>query len=249
MTQSLVAWSESQDSATLVNMAAVADAHVRVVGDDVVVPSFAPLLGAEYLVGVSATQAQIASPSLRRTINLDLAPIDRTAEPAVPTPFLPHFDHPIPLDAEEALNFLVAEDGVGAARSTGLAWLVDAPVVPDTRPDFTVRTTAAVTLTTFTWTNGALTFSQTLPKGSYDIVGARAEAAGLLAFRFVLVGASHRPGGIGYDAALDLEHQGQRHGKWGIWGSFAHNTPPTVDFLSVSADTAETVWLDLVKTA
>jgi len=33
----------------------------------------------------------------------------------------------------------------------------------------------------------------------------------------------------------------------GVWGEFTHDSPPTVDFLSVSADTSETVYLDIVK--
>jgi hypothetical protein len=36
-------------------------------------------------------------------------------------------------------------------------------------------------------------------------------------------------------------------GGWGVWGEFAHTAPPTVDFLSVSADTSEVVHLDLIK--
>lgn len=241
-----VAWSESQDSATLVNMAAVADPQLRTSGDDIIVPGFAPQLGAFYAVGAGITQAQFATPSTRRVFNLDLRPLDRAAEPSSPTPYVPFFQHPIPLVATEFANMLVAEDTLGADRNTGLAWLVDGPVAVDTRADFTVRATGSTTLTTFSWTNAALTFSQTLPAGNYDIVGARFESAGLIAARFVLVGASHRPGGIGYDAAGDVEHMGQRHGMWGIWGNFAHDAPPTVDFLSVSADTSETVYLDLV---
>jgi hypothetical protein len=35
-------------------------------------------------------------------------------------------------------------------------------------------------------------------------------------------------------------------GQLGEWGTFSHNTPPTVDFLSLSADTSQTVDLDLI---
>lgn len=248
MTFSTVAWSESQDSATLVNAAAVADPHVRVVADDIIVPGFAPQLAAYYAVGVGITQAQLSSPTLRRVFNLDIEPADRLAEPTTLPPIHDLFDNPIPLAATEALNALVAEDTAGADRNTVLAWLADKAAVPDKRPDYTIRATNTTTLTTFAWTNGALTFSQTLPAGKYDIVGARAQSAGLLAFRFVLIGGIARPGGIGFDADVDTDPMGQRHGGWGVWGSFEHDAPPTVDFLSVSADTSQVVHLDLVKT-
>ena len=248
MVQSLVAWSESQDSATLVNAAAVADQHVRIVGDDVVVPAFAPLLGAYYALGVNFTLGQFTSPSLRTLFNIDVEPADVLAEPSSIPPVHDLFRKPIALKASEALNFLMAEDAAGASRVNGFAWLLSAASPPDNRPDFTIRATNTSTLTTFAWSNGALTFSQTLPAGKYDIVGARAQSAGLVAFRFVLTGASHRPGGVGFDTDGDVDYPAQRHGGWGIWGSFEHDAPPTVDFFSVSADTSQVVHLDLVKT-
>ena len=43
----MIGYSESQDSSSLVNVAALVDPHVRVVGDDIVVPS-----GLNYVGGV-----------------------------------------------------------------------------------------------------------------------------------------------------------------------------------------------------
>jgi len=99
------------------------------------------------------------------------------------------------------------------------------------------------------WTNGALTFSQTLPRGTYQIVGMRANSAGLRAARLVVPGYSWRPGCIGCDADSDLAADRFRHGKAGVWAEFSHDAPPTVDFFSASADTAQVVLLDLIKTA
>ena len=144
-------------------------------------------------------------------------------------------------------NYLVAETASGAEQEYGLVWLTDGPAQPVTGEIFTVRSTNASTLTAAAWTNGALTFSQTLPKGRYRVVGMRAQSAGLVAARLVFIGYPWRPGVVGTDSAGDAAPDIFRAGRLGSWGEFDHNTPPSVDFLSVSADTSQIVHLDLQK--
>ena len=247
MVFTMIAYSESQDSATLVNVAALVDPHVRVVGDDIVVPSALPYVAGVYAIGSQLSRAQLVSPSIRRRYPLEVTPIEIAAEPADPVKYNSYFGSPIGLDADEALNFQAAEDGAGAGRSTGLVWLCDGATTPISGEEmFTIRSTNASTLVAFTWTNGALTFSDSLPAGTYAVVGMRASSAGLIAARLVFSQFPWRPGCIGSDT---LGEQGApifRMGGLGVWATFEHNTPPTVDFLSVSADTSQTVDLDLV---
>jgi hypothetical protein len=248
MPQHLVAYSESQDSATLTNIAALADPSVRVSGDDILVPrGFANLAG-YYFLGPSFQQGQIVSPSIRRTYPIDVEPADVAAEPSSPSALIWHGSSPIALDETEALNTLMAEDNAGASRVTALIWFSDGPLAPVDGEFFSIRATNTSTLTANAWTNGALTFTSTLPAGRYEIVGARGVSAGMQAFRFVIVGQSHRPGAIGYDADGDLDSTYFRRGGSGVWGEFDHDAPPTVDFLSNSADTSQVCHLDLRKT-
>jgi len=69
----------------------------------------------------------------------------------------------------------------------------------------------------------------------------------LIAARLVFPGYSWRPGVIGRTSASQPDIEIFRYGKFGVFGEFDHNRPPTVDFFSSSADTSETVYLDLVK--
>ena len=246
----LIGYTESQDSATLTGVAALADQHVRVSGDDITVPRALPTVIGSAALGTDITRAQLRSPSLRRVVNFEIMPIGRgAAEPGSPPAVVVFPNNPIPIVGDESLNAFAAEDGVGATRSTVLVMLADGPVAPVGGEIFTVRVTGATTLTANAWTNGALTFDQTLPVGRYQIVGARQESTGLQAFRFVFVGGLWRPGWLGTDAAADILTPGQRYGGWGAWGEFDQLTPPTVDWLSNSADAAETGEIDLVKIA
>ena len=94
MVFTLVAYSESQDSATLVNVAALVDPHVRVVGDDIVVPSALPYVGGVYAIGADLTRAQLVSPSIRRRYPFEVTPIEIAAEPADPVKMLGFFQSP-----------------------------------------------------------------------------------------------------------------------------------------------------------
>ena len=247
MVFTLVAYSESQDSATLVNVAALVDPHVRVVGDDIVVPSALPYVGGVYAIGADLTRAQLVSPSIRRRYPFEVTPIEIAAEPADPVKMLGFFQSPIGLDADEALNFQAAENNAAAGRSTGLVWLCDGATSPISGEEmFAIRSTNTSTLVAYAWTNGALTFADSLPAGTYAVVGMRASSAGLIAARLVFSQFPWRPGVIASDTLGELGAPVFRMGGLGVWATFEHNTPPTVDFLSLSADTSQTVDLDLV---
>jgi hypothetical protein len=243
-----VAYSESQDSATLVNIAALADQHITVSGDDIRIPTGFDRLAGWHFFGPSFTLGQIETPSLRRTGLIDVEPADLAAEPSSPSAFHDRFGDPLQLRVNEVMRALMAEDAVGASRVTAMIWLSGGPVEPVRGEIFTLRVTNATTLVANAWSNGALTFVQTLPEGNYQLVGARMQAAGLQAFRcvFTLGAQGHRPGAIGYDADGDLENARFRYGNAGVWGTFTDNAPPTVDFLSNSADTAQVGHLDVI---
>jgi len=244
----LVAFAETQAAGTLVNVAGLADPHVRVAADDIYVPDPLPFLAAYHaLVDTLVTQARIESPTLRRLANIDVIPLDLGTEPGTPPLFVSIISNPKALEGSEGLNFKATCGQAFTARL--LAWLSDGPLAPVTGEIFTVKATGTTTLVASAWTNGAITFEQALPRGRYQVVGMRAKSAGLVAARLVFSGYAWRPGCIGCDAYNDIERIEFRGGRMGVWGEFDHDLPPTVDYLSISADTAEEIWLDLIKIA
>ncbi len=245
----LAGWSQLVDAATLTAHDALVDPHVRATGKDVYVPSLLPNLAGAYAVGTHITLAQIASPSLRRKANIDIIPVERAGAPLSPPRFYDLFTKPHPLDAGEALNFLAAEDATGTGRQSGFVWLSDGPAVPVTGEIFTVRFTGTTTLTAYTWTTVPLTPTQSLPAGRYQIVGMSAISTGAIAARLIIPGYTWRPGVIGATAVSSFGHERFRWGNAGVFGEFPHDLPPTAEFFSASADTSETVFLDLIKIA
>jgi len=242
----LVAYSSAAAgiNAALTAIPAVADPHVRVVPNDIYVPVDFKCLWGAAPVGATMTRAQLSSPSLRRVFLPEQAPFDIGALPTSPYKFITRDGDPLQLDGGEALDALITN--TVSDRETVLVWLAPGASKPDMRPSFTIRVTATPTAVAGAWTNGAVTFDQTLSAGRYDLVGARFRSTNLIAFRFVFVGGTYRPGAVGYATSNIYDNPLFRDGNAGIWGNFAHNAPPTVDFLANAADASFIGELDLV---
>jgi hypothetical protein len=244
----LVAWYESTTAAvTLDAVTAATDPHLRTSGDDVWIPETLPMLAGYKVLGSLLTRARIESPTLRTLTPIDVSPLDLTTKPSGKGLAVLQPSNPKAVGGGEALNVKVSASA--ACKVWALAWLCDGPLAPITGEIFTVRATSSTTLSAGAWTNGSLTFDQSLPKGRYAVVGMRAISTGLVAARLVFPGYAWRPGCIGYDVESDTEDNEFRCGRMGNWGEFDHDVPPTVDFLSISADTSEVVYLDLIKVA
>jgi hypothetical protein len=244
-----IAYSESQDSAVLVNIAALADTSGTVSGDDYLVPEgFGNILGV-YFLGANFTRGQLDSPSLRTIGLLDVEPADNVDEPANPTAWMDLFRSPIPVQEGEVLRALAAEDAAGAARTSAIIWLGDGPIEPVAGDIRTFRATGTTTLVANVWGAVPITLDQSLRVGTYQLVGARCIAAGARAFRFIAQGIGYRPGGIAFDADSDLDVERFRRGGAGVWFEFTQRSIPQVEVFSASADTAETVFLDVIGPA
>lgn len=259
MVFTMIGYSESQDNAALVNVAAIVDDHVTVTADDILVPKKTNMLAGVMGLGLNITLGRVSSPSLEAFNLIDVAPLNVAAEPISNTPWMPLFDSPIPLQVNESLRFLAAEDGAGAQRSTGILWLMDKieplPTANGLKlPIRTIRYTGSTTLVANTWSDVAITGAgtiQTLKAGRYAHVGLRAITATGIAARVKYVGeqVDNRPGCIAYDAVEDFENPLFRMGRLGVWGEFEHNQLPLIQVLATAGDTTQEFLLDVIKIA
>jgi hypothetical protein len=248
MAMHMVAYNQTASTANVLTpIAAIADGTVRVVGNDVYVPKgMNNILGAGALIN-SATglRAQVQSPALRANLNYDVEPIVNALVFGSYPPFDFNPTTPIPIAENEPLEFWVLNNL--SVANYGLILLGDGPVKPVTGKVYTVRATGAATLAAGTWVNTALTFSQSLPAGHYQVVGFRADGTNLVAARIFFVGSPWRPGVPAVNSVTHGDPFGFREGDCGILGEFDNTLPPTVDCLGVT-DTAQTFLLDLIKT-
>lgn len=222
-------------------------------GDDIRIPDdVSQIVAVAANIATAANRAELVSPSLRRGAGFDIVPLnsltDGNVEPQSPALVLDLRQNPIQLDPGESLNGLADANPTAAADQSIIVWLADGPIEMVTGAQIrSVRATGAITAVAGAWTNGALTFARDLPVGNYQVVGLRAQGATLVAARLVFRGGSARPGCIGSDIESDDDDLLFRYGKFGVFGEFHSNTPPTIDVLCNDADTAQELILDVVQ--
>lgn len=246
---SLIGWQESKAGTTgYVALAAVPDQHVRVVTPDIFVPAMNQIIGTLVCGGTIADEAYFDSPSLRRLGLLDIAPVFAAVSPNTLTAYRPHPKSPIVLEPDEGVRLYLMETTTTSEIRTAAMILSDGPVEPVNGEMFTIKTTATITSVTGAWVNGGLTFRQTLPVGTYQIVGARCSCATGVAFRLVPVGAQHRPGGQCVNAVGTPDVPEQRYGGMGVWCEFNSMTPPTLEIIAgTAAAQSPELYLDLIQ--
>lgn len=247
-----VAFFENVDNGTTAfgGIAALRSEIDKVNGDDYFCHNtFNKIMGA-YVLSTVTTRARISAPSIKKAALFELAPLDNAAEPPSRPAFIDLRNAPIPLVGGEQVNVQDMNSGGAAVDHWGLLWMCDEVPQPVQAEEIIhIRATNAATLVDSAWTNVSLTLDEDLPVGEYDVIGMKAMSAGCIAARAVFEGQVNRPMVIGCDAITDVDEALFRNGNMGVFGRMQHDTPPTIDFLSLSADSAQTVWLDLIKVA
>jgi hypothetical protein len=244
-----IAYETSASVAALTAITPVPDGTMAISGNDFRVPK-----GLNYIVAAAAMinsaaatlRAQIQSPLLRSVLNYDISPINNGLVFGSLPRLVKMWNTPLQLAELEPLDVFV-QNGANV-MNRAILWLADGPVKPISGKIYTVRCTASITLATATWANGALTFQQTLPAGHYQLVGSRVWSANSVAARYFFVGGAWRPGVPTENTEDNNEWPDFRLGNTGVWGEFDNVTPPSIDILGVT-DSAEVVFLDLIKTA
>lgn len=246
----LAGWFQDVDQAAAAGeINAIADDRVFTSGKDVRVPQELTALLAVFglTAATTFTSAQLKAPSLRSLANFDILPFGRAATFENPQPIVYLGENPINLIPNESLSFETNTDHAAAIEIYGFVLLGDTAPQPVNGEIFSVRCTAAITLADGAWTNGALTFTQDLPFGTYQVVGMHAFGTGLVAARINFPGGRWCPGVPGVDTVSDVDFPFFRHGRGGVFGTFDSNTPPTLEAVGAGG-TAQVVILDLIKT-
>jgi hypothetical protein len=254
----LVAYSMQRVGATaaLTVVTPVADAHVTIDGNNIVVPkALSKLLGAycSYGTGLAAgapTLAQLQSPGLRRIFQQDISRMSDTVYDLENSHIQMYPDSPLPLDADEGLQAWTAHGALALGETTVGVFLSDGPAVKVSGEIRTMRFTSVCAPVTRVWTLGALAVVQQLPMGTYQVVGARvynATESGL--FRLIFTGYDWRPGGLLTHSVIRDEPEMFRDGNLGVWGTFDWMHLPRIEICSVLAAPVAnpTVILDLIK--
>jgi len=243
----LVYYGNNANGTALLALPSVTDQIYRQQGNGYIVDPTLNKLGMAQVISAHSSRGQVDSPTLRQVLNKEIRPVMKGMPTGGQTARVNWFmDQPLQLGANEELDFFEIH-GTATEHVFGLVNIQDQPVAPVKGQIFTSLFTGTTTLVADAWTIVPLTADQQLPPGTYDVVGARAESTGIIAFRLVFPGQVARPGGLGSQIADVKDIDQQRYGQSGLWGSFVFNLFPYLEVFSDSADTAENLYLDLIK--
>lgn len=235
------------NGSVLVDVKSILDQNIPQSGDAYIVPKQWSMVGGVYAISAHLTQVQLQAASLRALFQLDVTPIN-VATPATQTypVLLDMFDDPMQLQVTDLLQPQAIQSNASAENVRVGVWLTDGPVKPVTGKIVTVKFTGTTTLVADAWTLVQLTSTQSLIPGTYNIVGMRAQSTGAILARLVIPGQVSRPGVIAVQNVSANDMYRARFGGFGVMGVFDNSIGVSAEFLSASADTSETVWLDLI---
>ena len=234
---------------SLYNLAPVSDPVLATSGNFLYVPTLNNLIGV-YGMGTGLLRLQLSSPSLLANVPYDVTPVDAAALPASPLPIEMHLEDPLKLVTDEPLQALMTT-GSGTLINA-FVFLSDGSLSKVSGNIIHARATATSGSTAAVWANSALSLTNQLAEGTYQLVGARIDGAHCIAGRFVFPGGTNatRPGLIASAAIGRIESQNLfRNGRMGVWGTFSNRVLPTVDLMSDGTGETVAIILDLIKTA
>lgn len=208
-------------------------------------------LMAAYHQNAGATNARINTPTLRYIQLPSIQPVNVTAAPVTLSPICWYGDQYLSLPKLDPIAFEASNGGAGGVRGIGAIWVRagDNQFTPGNI--ITARLTGAITANTLTWTFGTMAFDQTLPYGRYQIVGMDIIGTNLVFGRLVFAGGANiqgmRPGVLARPSTLIYQWEYFRRGNAGLFGVFDSTAPPGLEIFSNGANTAQTVFLDLIR--
>ena len=243
-------------TAALTVVTPVADPHVTIDGNNVVIPKELNKLAgayASYGTGLAAgapTFSQLQSPGLRRVFNQDISRTSDTVAEVDETNIHMFPESPIPLDADEGLQAWTAHAALALGETTVGVFLCDGPLAKVDGEIRTIRFTSVCAPVTRVWTLGVLGVVQQLPMGTYAVVGMRAvlgTESGLV--RLIFTGYDWRPGCVYSKAVTGISPSIFRSGRMGVWGTFDWMHLPRIEVCSVLAAPVANpaIYLDVIK--
>lgn len=247
---SLHVFSATTTNATnFANLAPLADPAISITGNFMTVPALNNILGV-YALGANLSRSLIQSPSLFDNVPHEIRSLDPNILPTSPIRLQMFEKTPLKLTVNDQLQAKTI--GTASGVQSVYVLLGDGPATPVTGDIARERFTFTTSATADSWQNAAITLDDTLPVGTYQVVGMRLQGAHLKAGRLVFPGSSNsiRPGCIATQNKQAVQLPDIfTGGQLGVWGTFDSRVLPTIDHITDGNSETAVGYFDLIKTA
>lgn len=240
------------NGAVLLQVTAVADPIIASSGNGLLINAQLPFLWRVAAFGTNLTRVQLTSATLRDYAPFDVSPVNVGTALESPLRYLDLSDAPIKFQGVEELDVFGVQSNAGAQRITCAVWFADGPPRPIQGRVFTMHWTASTTLTANALTAITPVFDNGIPSGIFAIVGSRQISAGAAFHRYIPRGGNpFRPGFPSAQAQDGYALDGSRYTdylqNWGEAMRFNNVTIPQIEVFSISADTTEEGYIDMIQ--
>lgn len=235
------------NATTLQNLAPLADPSISITGNFMLIPALNNILGI-YASGANLSRATLQAPSLFDNTPFEVRHVDPNVLPTSPVPMEYFGENPVKIVVNDQLQ--VKTIGTASGYQNVFVLLADGAAAPVTGEIVHERFTFTSSATGNSWQNAAITLDDTLPTGTYNVVGMSLQGAHLIAGRLVFPGASNsvRPGCIANQNKASITVPDVfTNGKLGVWGTFDSRVLPTIDHITDGNTETAIGYLDLIK--
>lgn len=242
-------------SSYFLSLANVANTGLNAITDDILfiqnnhlVPQKDMFLALAIAHAVTLTRARINNPSLRQVAPSQIRPITASLLPGDKPNVAYYLDSPLKMRGLEEIVIEATDSAVGPNNAYCHLFLLDGPIEPVPQGDIiTIRATGTTTVVAQAWTTCQLTFDDSLPVGRYVCVGMTFQGATAVAGRAIFDNQIWRPGVVGTTNLSDRPSDYFLQRELGIMGRFQSTSLPRFQALCNAADTAQTVYFDIIK--
>lgn len=227
-----------------VDIAAVQDNQLTIANSHFVLPMRARLAWA-FGAGVNMSRLLLNTPKMRYVGLPSLVPINITATVPSPVNVVDLTEENVLLDMIDEIAVQASSTDAGAQTMTCVVAFQFQYKALQSLPIYNIRATGAITAVAGSWTGGAMTLTQTIPRGTYAVCGMDIVGTNLLAGRLVFAGTGWRPGTIARNSVGAVPHPSLAGPLMGVYGEFDSINLPTLEILSGGANVSQEVFLQL----
>jgi hypothetical protein len=242
----VAAFGSSLAASTLEQVDAITEQQLTIANDRFLLQQDWNLVFAAAL-GTDLQRARLNQPSMRSVSLPWIRPINDGDDIPTDPGVADYRRNPFRLKGQESLSVDAFQDNASAQWAYVIAGLQSVNTPAPVGDTFTIRGTGSTTLTADVWNTVPITWDDNLEGGYYAIVGGTAISATGIAFRVALQGQWIRPGGLCVGDVSERSHPMFSNGGLGKWGEFESDALPNIEILASAADTAQEVYLDIIK--
>ena len=241
------AYTRLGDATVGAELAAVQD-NVLTITNDKILPSTNLNLQWAGACCASIISVRLNSPTLRQVSPPYLTEIiSGTAPTATDYLVTDYRDNPLEFRALEEISVQGTHDNISDKRAFCIMSVSERNTPSPVGQPWAMRGTATTTLVANEWTSVAMTWEDSVPNGTYTVVGLKAQSNAAVAARLIFNDQVFRPGAMAVTSQYFPIDPIMVKGRQGAWGNFSTTTMPTVQFLSSAADSSEEVILEFVR--